>query len=204
MGFPSSQAAVGALVALLGLGGMAHAQVVAEPVSPYPDPALFARGLYLEAEAGAVIPLGPARSIISAGPALGVTAGYDLARFAALEAAALGSTHSVDVAGGPQVGQLLQMLQLGGGLKLALPIGAWSIVLQGGGGYARLSTNILGTTGLAGMGVRTSVFYGGGGGVDYHTRSRHFSCGVMVAFNKLTRIATTGALNTTAYLRYTF
>ena len=46
--------------------------------------------------------------------------------------------------------------------------------------------------------------FGGGGGADYHTRSRHFSFGLNAAFWKLPRVYTTGALTGTLYIRYTF
>jgi hypothetical protein len=116
----------------------------------------------------------------------------------------VGSTHAVDVTGGPQVGQLFQILQGSAELKLAVPLGAWSIFAQGGGGWARFSSNLLATTGLTEAGVRGGAVYGGSGGVDYHTRSRHFACGLDAGFTKLAAIETTGAITAALYLRYTF
>jgi hypothetical protein len=138
---------------LLGLSRGATAQVVAEPAAPYPDPALFARGLFFQGEAGVVIPLGVARQSLSAGPAMGLLVGYELARFVALQLHAVGSTHAVDVAGGPQLDQLFQILQASAELKLSVPLGQWAIFAQGGAGRARFSSNLLGTAGLTEPGV---------------------------------------------------
>jgi hypothetical protein len=181
-----------------------YAQIVAEPVSPYPNPDQFARGFFLQGEAGATIPLGAARDTLSTGPTLGVRAGYEFARWVALQASLASSTHPLDATAGPQVAQLLQLTHATAELRLAIPLGAWSIFAQGGAGRARLSTNILGTTGLTDPGVRVSLIYGGSAGVDYHTRSRHFSCGLTTGFAKFEAIKTTGAITSTAYLRHAF
>jgi hypothetical protein len=182
----------------------ASAQIVAEPADPYPNPEHFARGLFLQGEAGVVIPLGVAHDSLSSGPALGLRAGYEFARWVALQAELSGSTHTVDVPQGPPTAQLLQITHVMAELRLAVPIGAWSIFAQGGGGRARLSTNVLGTTGLTAPGVHVSLIYGASGGVDYHTRSRHFSCGLSSGFAQLPAIATTGAVTTSLYLRHSF
>jgi hypothetical protein len=195
---------VAVFAAVFSAGAPARAQITEEPVAPYPDATLFARGLFVEAEGGAVIPVGPAHNSVGVGAALGARVGYDLLRFVAVQAHVLGSTHGIDAAEGPTTGQLLQLLQVTGELKLTLPLGAWSLSALGGAGRARFSSNVLAAAGLTDPGVRVSLIYGGALGVDYHSRSRHFSAGANAGFTKLERIATTGAVNATAYLRYTF
>ncbi|HEY0709228.1 MAG TPA: hypothetical protein VGG33_20630, partial [Polyangia bacterium] len=106
---------------------VAAAQIVAEPISPYPNPDQYARGFFLQGEAGVVVPLGAAGDALSVGPALGMRAGYEFARWVALQAQVSGSTHPVDVAQGPQTAQLLQITQAVAELRLAVPIGTWSI-----------------------------------------------------------------------------
>jgi hypothetical protein len=195
------------LVIGLGLVLGAHpaaAQITDEPISPYPDPKLFARGWFAAGEVGAAIPLGQARRAIHGGPSFGVRAGYEFARWAALQVHGAGSTHEVAVAGQPQVGQLLQIAQITGELRLAVPLGAWAITAQGGAGRARLSSNVLGTAGLTDPAVRATLIYGGNLGVDYHSRSRHFSGGLVAGLDKLQRVDTTGFINVAFYLRYTF
>jgi hypothetical protein len=193
-----------ALVVVAVAPSSARAQITEEPTSPYPDPRLFARGWFVQAELGAAIPLGPARDALHAGPAFGVRAGWELARWVALQVRGAGSTHAVDVSGQPQVGQLFQVLQVTGELRLGVPIGAWTIGLEGGAGRARFSSNVLGTAGLTDPGVRASLSYGGSLGLDYHSRSRHFSGGLLAGLDKLQRLKTTGLLQVAGYLRYTF
>jgi hypothetical protein len=195
------------LVLSVGVALAAHpagAQITDEPTSPYPDPRLFARGWFAAAEVGAALPVGPARDAIHAGPLFGVRAGYEFARWVALQARVSGSSHSIELTGQPQVGQLWQVVQAVGELKLAVPLGAWSIFGQGGAGRARFSTNVLGTAGLTDPGVRVSLVYGGSLGVDYHSRSRHFSGGLVAGMDKLQRVTGAGLVTTALYLRYTF
>jgi hypothetical protein len=192
------------LVGIVLYAAPARAQITDEPISPYPDPRLFARGWFAQAEIGAAIPLGAARAAVHAGPAFGVRAGWEFARWVALQVRGAGSTHAVEIEGQPEVGQLMQVVLVAGELRLAVPIGAWAISAQGGAGRARFSTNILGTAGLTDPGVRVSTIFGGSLGVDYHSRSRHFSGGLIAGLDKLQRLDTTGLLNVALYLRYTF
>jgi hypothetical protein len=192
------------LVGIVLYAAPARAQITDEPISPYPDPRLFARGWFAQAEIGAAIPLGAARAAVHAGPAFGVRAGWEFARWVALQVRGAGSTHAVEIEGQPEVGQLMQVVLVAGELRLAVPIGAWAISAQGGAGRARFSTNILGTAGLTDPGVRVSTIFGGSLGVDYHSRSRHFSGGLIAGLDKLQRLDTTGLLNVALDLRYTF
>jgi hypothetical protein len=194
-----------ALVAclLLLVASPASAQVIGEPANPYPDPAKFARGLYVDAEAGAAMFLGQADGICP-GAAMGLRFGYEVFRWAAVQLHGFGSSHATDFPGLPQTAQLLQLLQGTAELKLSVPLRQWSISGVAGVGMGRFSTNLLGTTNLAPPGARLTPLYGGGLGVDYHTASRHFSFGLHTTFTKLTRIRTTGVIGSALYLRYTF
>jgi hypothetical protein len=194
-----------ALVAclLLLVASPASAQVIGEPANPYPDPAKFARGLYVDAEAGAAMFLGQADGI-RPGAAMGLRFGYEVFRWAAVQLHGFGSSHATDFPGLPQTAQLLQLLQGTAELKLSVPLRQWSISGVAGVGMGRFSTNLLGTTNLAPPGARLTPLYGGGLGVDYHTASRHFSFGLHTTFTKLTRIRTTGVIGSALYLRYTF
>lgn len=194
----------GVLAAAMAIAGPARAQLMGEPPDPRPDPRMFSSGLFAEAEAGALIFVGDARQALGTGVAVGMRLGYELGRWLAIQGHALSATHETDFGNGPQSDQLLQVLQATGELKLSIPLGQWSVFGYGGGGIARLSTNLLGTAGLTDLDVRLSPMFGGGGGADYHTRSRHFSFGANVAFWKLQRLYTTGALSGTTYIRYTF
>jgi hypothetical protein len=192
------------MTALVLVSPLAHAQITDEPIAPYPDATRFARGWFVQAEIGSFIPLGAARKAVDAGPGFGVRAGWEFARWVALQARAAGSTHGIEIAGQPEVGQLFQVLTVAGELRLAVPLGAWAITAQGGVGRARFSSNILGTAGLTDPGVRFSLVWGGSLAVDYHSRSRHFSGGLVAGLDKLQRVNAPGLVNVALVLRYTF
>jgi hypothetical protein len=174
--------------------------------SPLPDPRRFHRGLYADAEAGSVVFLGAARDRIGPGVAFGLRVGYDLLRFVGVQVFAGGSSHALSPGDGPSAGQLLQLYLAGAELELRLPIGRLAIVGRGRGGLVALSTNILGTSGLAltDPEVRSTPFFGGGLGLDFHTLSRHFSFGLHTSFVKLQKLKAPGAVTAGLDVRYTF
>jgi hypothetical protein len=175
----------------------ARAQVTTEPSAAiFPDPNTFARGLYTEGEIGVVGFFGRAGNVIA-----GARCGYDLFRFFALEARALGSTHETK-GDTPVSGQLLQTYQGTIGGKLTLRLVQWSFFAQGAIGATRMSSNLLHALGLATY--RTGLATGGGGGVDYHTLSRHVSVGARAEFYRLIHVEGSSDLIVTTYLRYTF
>jgi len=181
----------------------ARAQVTEAPKAAlFPDPSKFAYGLYTEGALGAVTVLGPAGSHLSPGWALGLTAGYDLTRWLALEARGVGSTHTTEFSDGPQDGELLQLYHLMGALKFSIRYRYLIVSLDGTGGVVHTSTNVLSSVGLNLQ--RTSLAFGGGLGVDYHTLSRHFAFGVHGGLQHINGLAQSNALTTTADVRYTF
>ena len=180
----------------------AGAQVTSEPSAViFPDPAKFARGFYTEGEVGAVTFFGRAAEAIAPGFAVGARFGYDIFRFFALQLHALGSTHQTK-GDTPFSGQLLQTYQGTVEGKLTIRFVQWSLFAEGGVGAARMSTNLLYALDLARY--RTGLTAGGGGGIDYHSLSRHFSIGLRGGFFMLFDVESSQNLITTAYLRYTF
>lgn len=192
------------IAACLGAAAPVYAQVTREPLSPHPDPKSFARGLFGEAEIGTLVFLGGGNRDLGPGTVLGLRAGYEIVRFVAIQLHGLGSTHETRFPGRPQAGQLLQLYQASAELKLQIRIRQVAVAAMGGAGYARLSTNLLGTTGLTDPDRRTSQVLLAGGGLDYHTLSRHFSFGLCGLWARYAAIAVPGAITATAYARYTF
>jgi hypothetical protein len=205
---------------LLGAPNAARAQVTAEPSAVvFPDPAKFAHGLYTEGEVGAVTFFGAAGADVAPGFAVGTRIGYDLFRWFAVQAHFLGSTHAIrgsrsvmglDANGNtitvvqpnPQAGQLLQTYQAIAEGKLTLRFGQTSLFAEGGAGLERLSTNVLYTLMLERY--RVGFTAGGGGGIDYHSLSRHFSVGLRGDYFWMREISGSQDLMVTTYLRYTF
>jgi hypothetical protein len=186
------------------LATRARAQVTKEPEAAiFPDPKKFARGLFTEGEVGAVAFFGPAGDSVAPGFAIGARVGYDVLRFLAVQLHGLGSTHLTKAGEHPQGDQLLQTYQGTIEGKLTLRFGQVSLFGEGGVGVTRLSTNLLYQLGVEQQ-YRTGLTAGGGGGVDYHSLSRHFSIGLRGEYYWLRDLRASTDLIVTTYLRYTF
>ena len=196
--------AVALLAAVVALPAPAHAQVTEAPKAElFPDPSKFSYGLYTQGNLGAVTVLGAAGSHLKTGWGLGLTVGYDLTRWLAFEARGVGSTHLTKFPNQPQDGELMQLYHLSGALKLSLRYRYFALSLDGGAGIVRASTNILTTA--PGLGTRqTSLAYGGGLSLEYHTLSRHFAFGVHGGYFLIPDLGQSHSLLTTALMRYTF
>ena len=193
-----------ALLIAIAVAPAARAQVTKEPEAAiFPDPKKFARGLYTEGEVGAVAFLGPAGDAVSPGFAIGTRVGYDLFSFFALQLHGLGSTHLTKAGTRPQGDQLIQTYQGTLEGKLTLRFGQLSLFGEGGVGVLRLSTNLLHELGVEQQ-YRTGLAAGGGGGIDYHSLSRHFSIGLRGELYWLRDLSSSKDLVVTTYLRYTF
>jgi len=179
-----------------------RAQVTSEPSAVvFPDPAKFAHGFFTEGEFGVLWFSGRASDEIAPGFAVGARAGYDIFRFFAVQLHLIGSTHQSQ-GDTPIAGQLLQVYQGTAEAKVTLRLVQWSFFAEGGLGAARMSSNLLYARGLARY--RTGFTFGGGGGIDYHFLSRHFSIGLRGGFYVLSDVTGSRDASSTMYLRYTF
>ena len=79
----------------------------------------------------------------------------------------------------------------------------FSFFAEGGLGLARMSSNLLFALGIEPK-YRTGLTLGGGGGVDYHFLSRHFSVGLRGGYYLLRDVSNSRDGLVTTYLRYTF
>jgi hypothetical protein len=200
----STTLAAAAILSVTALGSVARAQVTKEPEAAiFPDPKKFASGFFTEGEAGGVVFLGPAADNVGPGFAIGARFGYDIFRFFAIQVHGLGSTHVTKANGRPQGDQLLQTYQATVEGKLTLRFGQLSVFGEGGVGVLRLSSNILNVLGVEEK-WRTGLQFGGGGGVDYHSLSRHFSIGLRGEYYVLRDLSNSQDVVVTTYLRYTF
>ncbi len=184
----------------------ARAQVTKEPdAAIFPDPKKFASGFFTEGEIGGVAFFGPAGDAVAPGFAIGTRLGYDVLRFFAVQVHGLGSTHLTKANGHPQGDQLLQTYQATVEGKLTLRFGQLSVFGEGGVGLLKLSTNVLNVVvNKVEPTFRTGLQFGGGGGVDYHSLSRHFSIGLRGELYVLRELSNSKDVVATTYLRYTF
>jgi hypothetical protein len=193
------------VVAILGallMPPKARAQVIAEPAPPpFPDPKKFARGWFLDGEAGALVFLGRAGRYAAAGPTIGLRTGYDALRWMAFQLHFAGASNDANLPP-PTLGQTFQTYLLDLEVRLALQLRRFQLYAQAGAGAAALSSNVLEAVGVT-HGQLWSVAVLAGGGLDYHTLNRHFSFGLNLDYVFFGNFTNTHALSATGFLKYT-
>ncbi len=221
-----------ALVMLVSLAGRAHAQDAFAPAAEHapgrqgteePDPtrldvarlppdvatltrALYAHGLLVEAQLGALGFVGDLGDVAIPGPRLAVTLGYELTPWLSLLAGVEGSMH-VTKHREPPNRTAFEMAGATAGLKLAIPFNARAALWASGlAGFVWAGGDVLKTLGFIDA-IGLAPNYGGELGFDWHVKSRHHSLGVLGGgriYPSLKRpdltIGTYGSL----YVRYVF
>jgi hypothetical protein len=191
-----------ALVVGLAAAAPASAQVIAEkPAAPFPDPARFSRGLFVEGDAGAILFAGRLDRYLAPGPALSLRVGYDLLRWLALQGHVDGAIAAAKTPA-PLDHQSLELFRYAVEARAQLQLRRVGLYLTAGGGLAQLSTNLLASTGVT-SGHQLSAVVAGGAGIDLHTLNRHFSVGLAGDYTWFAQWQSSHAVTVEAYLRYT-
>ncbi len=167
---------------------------------------MYAQGLFLEAQLGALALAGAARAVSRAGPRFGVVLGYELTRWFALLLEIDASMHQTR--NRPPPSQTSYEL-LGGslGARFSVPMGArFALWAAGLAGVAWSTADVLRALGYLDA-FKPGVAYGGELGFDWHMKSRHHSLGLLGGARHLTTLSrdqpTVGAYGA-LYLRYVF
>jgi hypothetical protein len=166
----------------------------------------YDRGVFLEAQLGALTYVGDARAVSRAGPRLAVTLGYELTRWLALVLALDASMHMTKNRPPPSHTSF-ELLGASLGVRLTVPIDVQHAIWAAGlAGVAWSSGDVLRGLGFEDA-FKPGVSYGGELGYDYHLRSRHHSVGVLGGAKLLPTLADdafTLAAYGAGYLRYVF
>ena len=113
------------------------------------------------------------------GFAIGARVGYDLTRWLAVQAHVLGSTHQTSPAACRSTASCCRPTRRRVEGKLTYRFGQTSIFAEGGvGAGAPVDQPALRRWGVEPHVPAPGLTAGGGGGIDYHSLSRHFSIGV--------------------------
>jgi hypothetical protein len=167
---------------------------------------LYAQGLFLEAQLGALGFWGDLGNVSQPGPRLSVALGYELWSWLSVLMQASASFHDTDHP--PPPGRTAyEMLEAAAGLRLTAPINARAALwIDGLVGGVWTGGDVLRALGFRDA-VTPTLSYGGEAGFDWHVRSRHHSLGVLGGgrvYPGLTRNRfSTGAYGS-VYLRYVF
>ena len=180
------------------------ARLPPEPVEVTRD--LYARGLFLEAQAGALAFAGDANIVSKAGPRFGVALGYEF--FSWLSGVMLleGSMHRTDNRG-PPAPSAYELIGGAVGARFNVPFNARaSLWLSGLVGVNWSSRDVLRANGFKDA-FKLGINYGGELGFDWHLKSRHHSLGLLAGARMYPSLArddfTLGAYGS-AYVRYVF
>jgi hypothetical protein len=135
-----------------------------------------ASGFFAEAGLGAHLLVKPS-STLSPGPALSLRLGRDLFSWLSLGVAVSMSSHASALPPPPD-GEYLQLYQGAGHARIGGLIGSVSIFVEGGGGLARVSTNLLERGKLTTPGQRNSITFFCGAGAELQLDNRHYAVGL--------------------------
>jgi hypothetical protein len=167
---------------------------------------LYAHGLFVEAQLGALTFLGDANKVSAPGPRFGVTLGYEvfswLSPLLQLEA----SLHRTDNRPPPRA-TAYELLAASAGLRFSVPFTASAALwLDGLVGVNWASGDVLRALGFRDA-FKLGINYGGELGFDWHMRARHHSIGLLGGakmYPSLARNDFTLGVHGSAYLRYVF
>jgi len=168
---------------------------------------LYDRGLFVEAQLGALTYVGDAREVSHPGPRLAIAVGYELTRWLALLVEAEASMHQTHNRPPPRRTSY-ELVGGAGGVRLSVPIDA-RFALWGEGlfGVVWSSADVLRALGLPDA-ARAGLSYGGELGFDYHLPSRHHAIGLLGGARMLPSLAREGGYTLAAYgactLHYVF
>ncbi len=167
---------------------------------------LYAHGLFVEAQLGALGFVGDLGDVANPGPRLAVTFGYELASWVSIIAGFEGSLH-VTKNRAPPSHTAFEMAGATAGLKLAIPFNARAALWASGlVGLTWTGGDVLKTLGFEDA-IGLGPNYGGELGFDWHVKSRHHSLGVLGGgrlYPSLARQDLTVGCYGSLYLRYVF
>ena len=181
-------------VVLAGLAGLAPARAGAEPK--------YAYGYYAEAGLGSGFFLGDAGKYIVPGPSFALRSGYDLFPWLSLGGRLSGGIHEGDVPPPPEE-EYFQLLEGAAEGRLTLRIRRVAVFATGSLGFGYITTNLLDRVGVTKRDDYLSLAFGAGGGLDYHTRNRHFSFGLTGDYAVFPEFDGAQSVTVRLYLRYT-
>jgi hypothetical protein len=168
---------------------------------------LYARGLFVEAQLGALAFAGSANRVSGAGPRVAIALGYEFTHWLSALVLAEGSLHRTDNRPPPRA-TAYELLGTAAGARLSLPMTAraalWATGLVGVNWTTRDVLRALGFRDAFKLGLN----YGGEVGFDWHVRSRHHSLGLLGGIRALPNLAAKRQFTLSnygsLYLRYVF
>lgn len=167
---------------------------------------LYAHGLFVEAQLGALGFVGDLGKVSKPGPRLSVSLGYELTMWLSVLLQLDASFHNT-MNRPPPSQTTYEMLGSSAGVRFTAPFNARAALwLSGLAGIVYTGGDVLHALGFRDT-VKPSVAYGGELGFDWHVLARHHSLGALAgarSYSKLARDGYSLGLYGSLYLRYVF
>ena len=160
-------------------------------------------GWYAEGGLGAVSFLSSASDAAAVGPALGMRIGRDLFSWLSLGLDVAASSHEATVPAPPS-GEWFQLYRGTADARIGGRFDRIAIFVEGGAGVGMVSSNVLGRVMITEAGKPFSILFQAGAGFEYQLENRHYAVGLGVDAMLLPQFDAIRALDTRAYLRYTY
>lgn len=160
-------------------------------------------GWYTEGGLGAVAFLPRASNDAAVGPAIDIRVGRDVFSFLSLGITVAASSHEATVPAPPE-GDWFQLYRGGAELRIGGRFDRLALFLQGGAGVAMISSNVLGKVMITEPGEEFSILFQAGAGFEYQLENRHYALGLAADGFLLPQFDAIRAIDTHAYLRYTY
>jgi len=160
-------------------------------------------GWYAEGGLGAVTFLPSASSDAATGPALNLRVGRDLFSWFSLGVSVAGSSHEATVPAPPE-GEWFQIYRGSADGRITVRLDRIALFVEGGAGFAMISSNVLGKVMITDPGEKFSVAFHAGGGFEYQIENRHYAFGLGVDGFILPNFDAIRAIDSRIYLRYTY
>lgn len=161
------------------------------------------QGWYAEGGLGAVGFLPAAANEAAPGPAITVRIGRDLLPWVSLGLQVAASSHEATVPAPPE-GEWFQLYRAAADLRLGGRFDAIALFVEGGAGLGAMSSNILDKVMITEPGETFSIAFHAGAGLEYQLENRHYALGIAVDAFMLPQFDAIRAIDSRAYLRYTY
>lgn len=160
-------------------------------------------GFFAEFGAGAAAFIGSSADDAAIGPTMAARIGYEPFSWLAIGVHLEGQNHEATVPA-PPVGEWFQLYRGSADLRLTGRIGGFAMFVEGGGGGAYISSNVLQKVGVLDPGERMSLALDAGAGVEYQLQNRHYAFGLAGDWWMFPQYASTQGAGGRLYLRYTY
>ena len=158
-------------------------------------------GWFTEGGLGAVVFL-PADHA-QPGPALNLRVGRDLFSWFSFGVNLAASSHEATVPAPPE-GEWFQIYRASADARIGGLLDRIAIFVEGGAGFAMISSNVLGKVMVTEPGENLSIAFHAGAGFEYQIENRHYAFGLAVDGFVLPQFDAIRALDSRVYLRYTY